>query len=486
MKTPADKSPEPQRQAAAHQAPQQQNLADTEFQFIDNRTETAGLRQLQEVADNSPRTHGLAQLSAMMNNSPCSGAMRSLQAMVDNSPGRLVQRQPETDEGVLAPGEFAVESPAQLAPQPDPKPNNTGLPDKLKAGVESLSGMSLDNVKVDYNSSKPAQLNAHAYAQGTDIHMGPGQEQHLPQEAWHVVQQAQGRVNPTLQMRGAARDSRPEHTSGRDEHAKLELGGSVESGDLGFVQNKTTVIQRHISWSFANNQFEIDNTRPGWMGTVAQMPTGWLQTKNHIVPFADIQNDLTLKLNAFVGAPLVPANRQAIIDFSNALYPSLPNPDYGNMTGRRANILNDITVGANGNYHAHSRALLSALNSSPDNIRAGGAATNLSIGQNLDADFNAGTQIWHGGNCHTAAGHVFVPPNNFLTLTAASNNIIYAYQQQSGAALSFVLSFLNKQLSSGVGPTAGGGVVLGVPPVAPALPVLVTDPAGVGDPYLYG
>ena len=56
-------------------------------------------------------------------------------------------------------------------------------------------------VKVHRNSSKPAQLNALAYAQGSDIHLAPGQEAHLPHEAWHVVQQAQGRVSPTRQMK---------------------------------------------------------------------------------------------------------------------------------------------------------------------------------------------------------------------------------------------------------------------------------------------
>lgn len=80
--------------------------------------------------------------------------------------------------------------------------NRTGMPDNLKAGVESLSGMAMDHVKVHYNSDKPAQLSALAYAQGSDIHIGAGQEQHLPHEAWHVVQQMQGRVQPTLQMQG--------------------------------------------------------------------------------------------------------------------------------------------------------------------------------------------------------------------------------------------------------------------------------------------
>jgi hypothetical protein len=46
-----------------------------------------------------------------------------------------------------------------------------------------------------------AQLNALGYAQGSDIHLAPGQEQHVPHEAWHVVQQAQGRVQPTMQMK---------------------------------------------------------------------------------------------------------------------------------------------------------------------------------------------------------------------------------------------------------------------------------------------
>ncbi len=79
--------------------------------------------------------------------------------------------------------------------------NKTGLPDNLKSGIENLSGYSMNDVRVHYNSDKPAELNAHAYAQGTDIHLASGQEKHLPHEAWHVVQQKQGRVKPTMQMK---------------------------------------------------------------------------------------------------------------------------------------------------------------------------------------------------------------------------------------------------------------------------------------------
>ncbi len=77
-----------------------------------------------------------------------------------------------------------------------------GLPNDLRSGIESLSGMDMGDVNVHYNSKKPAELNALAYAQGTDIHIGQGQEQHLAHEAWHVVQQKQGRVQPTKQMKG--------------------------------------------------------------------------------------------------------------------------------------------------------------------------------------------------------------------------------------------------------------------------------------------
>jgi hypothetical protein len=87
--------------------------------------------------------------------------------------------------------------------------DRSGLPGELKAGVERLSGLSMDGVRVHYNSSKPASLNALAFTQGTQIHLGPGHERHLPHEAWHVVQQMQGRVAATLQLKGVAINDAP-------------------------------------------------------------------------------------------------------------------------------------------------------------------------------------------------------------------------------------------------------------------------------------
>ena len=75
--------------------------------------------------------------------------------------------------------------------------NSQGLPEKLQHSLEKMSGFSMEKVKVHRNSSKPAQLKAHAVAMGMDIHLAPGKEEHLPHEAWHVIQQMQGRVKPT-------------------------------------------------------------------------------------------------------------------------------------------------------------------------------------------------------------------------------------------------------------------------------------------------
>jgi hypothetical protein len=78
------------------------------------------------------------------------------------------------------------------------------MPDDLKAGVEYLSGIDISDVRVHYNSDKPAEVGALAYTQGTNIHVAPRQEQHLHHEAWHVVQQKQRRVQPTMQSKGVS------------------------------------------------------------------------------------------------------------------------------------------------------------------------------------------------------------------------------------------------------------------------------------------
>lgn len=77
-----------------------------------------------------------------------------------------------------------------------------GLPPRLKAGIEALSGVSMDGVKIRYNSPHPARLDALAFARGREIHLAAGEERHLPHEAWHLAQQAQGRVKADARLGG--------------------------------------------------------------------------------------------------------------------------------------------------------------------------------------------------------------------------------------------------------------------------------------------
>lgn len=108
--------------------------------------------------------------------------------------------------------------------------NNTGLPDALKTGIESLSGIDVSDVRVHYNSTKPAAVQAGSYASGNDIHLGPGQEKHLPHEAWHVVQQKQGRVKPTTSVNGMSVNSTPSLEEEADRMgAKAALAGAQKS-----------------------------------------------------------------------------------------------------------------------------------------------------------------------------------------------------------------------------------------------------------------
>jgi len=80
--------------------------------------------------------------------------------------------------------------------------SGSGLPSQLKENLESMSGFNMDDVKVHSNSAEPDKMNAKAYAQGSDIHLAPGQEKHLPHEAWHVVQQKSNRVQATQERGG--------------------------------------------------------------------------------------------------------------------------------------------------------------------------------------------------------------------------------------------------------------------------------------------
>ncbi|MBT5506637.1 MAG: DUF4157 domain-containing protein [Flammeovirgaceae bacterium] len=186
--------------------------------------------KVMEAMSEGPRAQKTAQLQALM---------------PDNSP---LQKAADEEE-------------VQMKAAPvQKKENNTGLPDNLKSGVESLSGISMNDVKVHPNSDQPAQLQAHAFAQGTDIHVAPGQEKHLAHESWHVVQQKQGRVKPTTQMKGQIPvndDMGLEHEADVMGAKALSLGNSDQEA----TQLKKLNVNSSAIHQFADAQFVTEEER---------------------------------------------------------------------------------------------------------------------------------------------------------------------------------------------------------------------------------
>lgn len=156
-----------------------------------------------EIVDRAPAGSVPASLHGLQ-------AAAHVQRMANDSARAqaLVQQQDLANQGTPA-GQTKHSNPVQRAGSSESsrgvsrwQDSKAGLPESLQAGIEGLSGYSMDDVQVHYNSMKPARLNAQAFTQGTDIHVAPGYERHLAHEAWHVVQQKQGRVAPTIRMKG--------------------------------------------------------------------------------------------------------------------------------------------------------------------------------------------------------------------------------------------------------------------------------------------
>tara|TARA_A100000164_G_scaffold82602_1_gene70390 strand:- start:195 stop:1829 length:1635 start_codon:yes stop_codon:yes gene_type:complete len=152
-----------------------------------NSDKSVANAQSSNLIDNRPATIAQMKIADRMGKGPRAKKIAELQSRMAGD----VTVQKVTDE----------EEVQMKTSSTQEKENKTGLPDNLKLGVENLSGISLDDVNVHTNSDQPAQMQAHAFAQGSDIHVAPGQEKHLAHEAWHVVQQKQGRVKPTRQMK---------------------------------------------------------------------------------------------------------------------------------------------------------------------------------------------------------------------------------------------------------------------------------------------
>ena len=154
-------------------------------------------------------------------------------------------------------------------------PNLTGIPTQMKLDFEQRSGLSFDDVRVHYNSDKPAKIDALAYTQGTQVYMGPGQERHLRHELGHVVQQKQGIVRPTTWIRGLPVNDCPALERAADQ------GPSAPVGPPSLPISQSAAIQRfHVVMP---DQLTATNGSPEPIFSthkVVHDPTGGTETSN--------------------------------------------------------------------------------------------------------------------------------------------------------------------------------------------------------------
>ncbi|MGN6323910.1 MAG: eCIS core domain-containing protein [Dyella sp.] len=254
----------------------------------------------------------------LMNTRPNDGLegrvrMHSMQRQIDGSPRQLAQQEK------LSQWQHTSSTHGQ-----------NGLPLQLRAGIEALSGMDMGNVRVHRNSSKPAQLNALAYAQGNDIHLGPAQERHLPHEAWHVVQQRQGRVRPTMQLKAGVdinADPALEHEADVMGAQALDAGQQSQYRPAAVLASNPPatiagkVIQGEFAVQVSLDEFDIDEPVSGVNADavvtshkelrissvhIADRPAGLFspQEKSHTTAWAVYADQVR---NAVLGRPLAAA-----------------------------------------------------------------------------------------------------------------------------------------------------------------------------------
>lgn len=185
----------------------------------------------------------------------------------------------------------------QQVPQQDyvNKPNLTGIPTQMKLDFEQRSGLSFDDVRVHYNSDKPAQLQALAYTQGTQVYVGPRQERHLPHELGHVVQQKQGRVktngliknipvNVEASLEHEA-DTYPPKTSAVVQQCYLGGGNAPIQCRLHFTYNED-LLGKGL-WT------AIETGRPSFSNECENLlKSSANKSRNHIIPYKAINRIL--------------------------------------------------------------------------------------------------------------------------------------------------------------------------------------------------
>lgn len=133
-----------------------------------------------------------------------------------------IQKMANPDEEEQIQGKFAIQkmavpdeeqvqmkksSPFQLKSSSSPIQMKSAMPEDVQMKMETAFDSDFSDVNIHTNSSQASEIGALAYTQGTDIHFAENQydpssqsgQELLGHELTHVVQQREGRVEPTTE-----------------------------------------------------------------------------------------------------------------------------------------------------------------------------------------------------------------------------------------------------------------------------------------------
>jgi hypothetical protein len=168
----------------------------------------------------------------------------------DEKPTQLKKDEEEILQAKLQSGATQESEPVTIS-----SGSGSKMPDDVKGKMENSFNADFSNVNIHANSDSAPALNALAFAQGNDIHFAPGQydpssmkgQEILGHELTHVVQQREGRVQPTTQLKGAGVNDSPELEREADEMGKLAAEGKSTGKNFAGAsgsENPNTSVQR--------------------------------------------------------------------------------------------------------------------------------------------------------------------------------------------------------------------------------------------------
>ncbi len=177
---------------------------------------------------------------------------------------KLVQKQ-EEEELQAKLQQKPEEEEKQLKKSSDSEPSGTkggsgsttSMPEDVQAKMENSFGTSFSGVNIHQNDNSATEMGALAYTQGDNVHFAPGQynpasskgQELLGHELTHVVQQRQGRVQPTKQGKGMSVNDSPSLEQEADVMGKKAAEGKnnhlpINRRAFNGIQKKEAIIQK--------------------------------------------------------------------------------------------------------------------------------------------------------------------------------------------------------------------------------------------------